>query len=168
VGSLNNCPLVTPGRGEATDETSREPFASSGPVYSLHGCRILLAEDGPDNQRLISYVLEKAGATVVIVENGQLALDAALRAYDRGRPFDVILMDLQMPVLDGYGAVALLRAKGYRGSIIALTAHAMSSDREKCLRFGCDDFATKPIDRHQLLAQIALHWESREELVATR
>jgi signal transduction histidine kinase/CheY-like chemotaxis protein len=168
VGSLDNCPLVTPGRGEAADEASREPFTASGSVFSLQGCRILLAEDGPDNQRLISYVLEKAGATVVIVENGQLALDAALRAYDRGRPFDVILMDLQMPVLDGYGAVALLRAKGYRGSIIALTAHAMSSDREKCLRFGCDDFATKPIDRHQLLAQIALHWESREELAATR
>ena len=130
--------------------------ASAAPP-GLHGCRILMAEDGPDNQCLIVRLLQKAGAAVTVFENGRLAADAALAARETGRPFDVILMDMQMPVMDGYEATDLLRSAGYRGTIIALTAHAMASDRERCLAAGCDDYASKPIDRQRLLETIARH-----------
>src|SRR5262249_39566692 len=93
---------------------------------------ILLAEDGADNQLLISTHLRKAGANVTIAENGRIAVETALDALEAGHPFDVILMDMQMPELDGYGATSMLRAKGYRRPILALTAHAMSTDRDRC------------------------------------
>ncbi len=112
--------------------------------------RILLVEDGPDNQRLISSILRRAGAKVSLAPNGQVAVDKALRAAGRGRPFHVILMDMQMPVMDGYSATSLLRQRGYRGKIVALTAHAMAHDRDRCLQVGCDDYVSKPVDREVL------------------
>ena len=118
-------------------------------------CRVLLAEDGPDNQRLISFVLKKSGADVTIAENGQIALESALAARDAGEPFDVILMDMQMPVMDGCTAVRKLREAHYGGAIIALTANAMAGDRAKCLNAGCNDYTTKPIDRNRLTSLIA-------------
>ena len=118
-------------------------------------CRILLAEDGPDNQILIAHLLRNAGAAVTVAENGQIALDLALAARRSGRAYDVIVMDIQMPVMDGCQATRRLREAGYRGPIVALTAHAMTSDRQKCLEAGCDDYTTKPIHRAALLACLA-------------
>jgi len=112
--------------------------------------RILLAEDVPANQKLIAFLLNKWGVEVQVVDNGTLAVDAALRARDQGTPFDLILMDIQMPEMDGYTATTVLRAQEYAGKIIALTAHASDEDRDRCLQSGFDGFAVKPIQKEQL------------------
>ena len=114
-------------------------------------CRVLLVEDGPDNQRLIATILRKAGAEVTVAGNGQAGCDLVREATIRGEPYDVVLMDMQMPVLDGYEATAQLRRGGYRRPVIALTAHAMQGERERCLAAGCDDFVCKPITRAALI-----------------
>ena len=134
-----------PPAGRATEP--QPPARASGgvPLPRLEG-RVLLAEDGPDNRRLFTHILERAGATVTVADNGRAALELA-----RGGGFDLLILDMQMPELDGYSVARRLRASGSALPVIALTAHAMTGDRERCLEAGCDAFATKPIDRRALL-----------------
>jgi len=141
---------------EVLAECRRRRAPPSIPEVKLD-CRVLLAEDGPDNQRLISFLLKKAGADVTLAENGQIACDVALAADQKGTPFDVILMDMQMPVMDGYTATRRLRAANYAGPIVALTACVMVGDDEKCRQAGCDDYLGKPIDHAVFLPVIAQH-----------
>ncbi|CAN5432637.1 hypothetical protein BH10PLA1_BH10PLA1_08470 [soil metagenome] len=143
TGDLTKVRMVETRQIEA--ESHDSAYDNGDGTVQLTG-RVLVAEDGPDNRVLASFYLEQAGLEVALVENGKLACEAALAAVRSGTPFDMILMDMQMPEMDGYAATQYLRAHQYTGPIIAFTAHAMGGDREKCLACGCSDFAVKPID----------------------
>ncbi|MBX3016323.1 MAG: response regulator [Bdellovibrionaceae bacterium] len=118
--------------------------------HSLENVRILLVEDSPDNQMLISHMLERAGATVEIANDGEEGVRKAMSAE-----FDAVLMDLQMPVMDGLTAARILRVQGYEKPLIALTAHAMSEFRSKCLEAGFNDHVAKPIDFNDLIKALS-------------
>ena len=133
---------------EAIRDVARQ--ASLSPPTTLEGLRVLLAEDGVDNRELIEMVLRKVGAHVVSVENGRLAVEKA-----EAEPFDVILMDINMPEMDGLEATRQLRSRGYERPILALTANAMAGDSQQCREAGCNEHLTKPIDRGRLIRAIA-------------
>jgi two-component system, sensor histidine kinase len=116
---------------------------------------ILLIEDGLDNQKLIAFHLRKMGAIVEIQENGKTGSDAALDALKKGQDYDLIFCDMQMPIMDGYTAVRRLREHHYTKPIVAITAHAMQGDREKCMNAGCTDYTTKPISVDQLYEMVS-------------
>ena len=135
---------------EAEHETAGHVWQST--AEDLRGVRILLAEDGFDNRELIRAILLRAGAEVETAENGRLAVTKA-----ESGPFDLILMDINMPEMDGYQATRLLRDRDYRGPIVALTANAMYGDSNRCRTAGCNEYLTKPIDRALLIRTIAAH-----------
>jgi signal transduction histidine kinase/CheY-like chemotaxis protein len=160
TGSLDGVRLLEhPGQAETPIRVQSGVVA--GPAQDLR-CRILLAEDGPDNQRLISFLLKKAGAEVIIANNGIEAVEKAsatlsnpASGVERQPPFDLIFMDIQMPLMDGYEATQRLRKAGYTGPIVALSAHSMTQDIQKCLNSGCNEYLPKPIERDRLLATVA-------------
>lgn len=119
----------------------------------LTGVRCLAIDDNLDNQRIIQYLLNQEGAEVTIAGSGREGLELATDPY-QSSGYDVILLDIQMPGMDGYTVARMLRLEGITIPIIALTAHAMADDREKCLQAGFDDYVTKPINLDQLTASI--------------
>lgn len=139
---------VSPNHTEASVPTYTAPAISA---------RVLLAEDGVDNQRLIKRTLERAGATVTIVENGRELLDRfeLMNSNPNDAPFDLVLTDVQMPEMDGLEATRRLREAGYTGPIVAITAHARSEDRQRCIDAGSDAYVSKPINRRELIQTIA-------------
>jgi two-component system, sensor histidine kinase len=110
------------------------------------GRRILLAEDHDDARKAVAFRLKLMGLDVTTAADGSEACRLALEADAQGTPFDWILMDMEMPVLDGYEATRRLRDQGYRGVIIAMTAHSFEQARDECVRIGCDAQISKPID----------------------
>src|ERR1035441_453153 len=122
---------------------------------------MLLAEDSFDNQELLLTVLGDVGAEVEVVENGRLAIERA----ETGT-FDVVLMDMNMPEMDGYEATRSLLDRGSSRPILALTANAMSGDSERCLAAGCDTHLAKPIDRKQLIETVAQYTISKTSQTA--
>jgi len=163
--------FIIDARTDAKAETLEAPeLAGSGHAHyvpnltpdeaMLRGVSVLLVDDGEDNQRLFKVLLSAQGASITLASDGQEALDLVTRC---GRDaFDLILMDMQMPVLDGREATRRLRAMGFGRPIIALTAHAMQGAREECVGAGCDDYLTKPIDRQTLVAACA-KWAARRD-----
>lgn len=117
--------------------------------------RILVVDDGPDNRKLIAHHLTKAGARVETAENGLVGVQAVARAIGQGQPFDLIVLDMQMPVMDGWTAATNLREGGLAIPILALTANAMPEVRQRCLQAGCTAYMSKPVDRAALLSMCA-------------
>jgi len=145
-GPLDGVPILA---GPPSDGVSRLDPSRAGPQTALPPARILVVDDGNTNRRLIGLMLSRAGATVLTAENGEVAVAMAAQ-----EPFDAILMDMQMPVLDGYSAARKLREMGNTAPIIALTAHAMAGDEKKCLAAGCTGYLTKPIQSDRLIERL--------------
>jgi CheY-like chemotaxis protein len=132
---------VTKRETATVDNNRQQNSVGAGPFSA----KVLIADDEPGNLKLTEIQLCRLGLDVVSVNNGQQAIDLAL-----SQSFDVIFMDMQMPIVDGFTATSLIREKGGDTPIIALTAYAFSEDRQRCLDAGCDDYISKPVDPHIL------------------
>ncbi len=147
TGSLDEVEMIDL---STADGIGRRKEKSAAVEYDLSGVEVLLVEDGSTNRKLISLALRRVGVNVTEAENGRIGSDLALAGT-----FDMILMDMQMPVMDGYTATRLLRDKNVTLPIIALTAHAMKGDQKKCEEAGCSGYLTKPVDIDQLIETVA-------------
>jgi CheY-like chemotaxis protein len=127
------------------------------PAAAMSG-QVLVAEDIKANQMLIQILLQKMGFNVMMVENGQQAVEQC-----RKEIFDMIFMDMQMPVMNGYEATRQIRGMGIQIPIIAATAHAMKGDEEKCMSAGCNGYVVKPIDRKKLEEMIREHFSQNAD-----
>ena len=114
-----------------------------------------MVEDVPGVQQVVCAILRKLGLEVDIAEDGRIACEKAMKSKAQDRPYDLILMDIQMPEMNGHDATRWLRKQGWCGPIVALTAYALSGDREKCLAAGCDDYLAKPFTSAKLREVLA-------------
>lgn len=154
------------GQDLVIEEVASHTVPDSLKEYFGFSPRVLVADDGADNQHLLSYILKKWQCEYELAENGKVAVEVVQTAEEKGTPFDIILMDIQMPVMDGYTATKTLRASGYSKPIIAITAHAMNTQLQECIAAGCDAYTSKPINRKQLLSLIC-KYTMREQAQTT-
>lgn len=138
-----------------------QPIAVADVQDLLKGLKLLLIEDARDNQLLIKVLLEKSGASVDLAENGLEGARKAIAGH-----YDLVLVDIQMPVLDGYGATRWLRQNHFMKPIVAISAHAMRGERERCLEIGCNDYLVKPVDRVVLVKTVAKYARTGPEIRA--
>ncbi|MNT55186.1 Sensor histidine kinase RcsC [compost metagenome] len=141
----------------AMSDVAPPEIVNPGPLKGprdLKGKKVLIVDDSSDNQRLIRHYLVKKQIECSFADNGKEAMEKAL-----SDSFDAVLMDMQMPVMDGYTATQNLRSQNYRVPIIALTAHAMVEDRQRCIDVGCNDYLTKPVEAMKL-------YKTLEDLIA--
>ncbi len=141
AGSLESVRMLQSVRAFSTVEEPSSPIEHKAP---LHG-RVLVVEDVPDVCTVLHHILQRLNLELEIAEDGRLACEMAEESQAKGRPYDLILMDIQMPKMNGYEATRWLREHGWKGPIVALTAHALVGDCEKCLEAGCDGYMAKPI-----------------------
>lgn len=145
---------INPGKVEHTQLPPDTEDTQSSSI-SLESNKILIVDDSKDNRVLIEHILKRTGATLEFAHDGQKAIVAVYAAIESKAPYDLILMDMQMPILDGYHATVELREEGINIPIIALTAHALDGDREHCLDAGCDEYMTKPLNKIHLIESCA-------------
>ncbi len=171
AGTLSGIQMLEPGSPSITGSQNDEIISRRKPEAPLSGVRIFFAEDGIDNQRLVAHLLRRAGAEVTLFDNGLAALNALV---DRSRvdrpmldplPCDLLITDMQMPELDGYGLARLLRVKSSNLPILALTAHAMVDDARRCIDAGCDAYLSKPVARDALIRACLQTLERRSSAV---
>jgi CheY-like chemotaxis protein len=148
----NSDPRADYSRTTSSDSKERQTPSQK---KNLEGVRILLAEDVPDNQMLLKIYLQGTGAQIDIANDGEEAVSKA-----RSQNYDLILMDIQMPKMDGIEATRQLRSQGFNSPILALTAHAMGEEITRSLTAGCNAHLTKPIMKATLLAAIQEHLKS--------
>ncbi|MFT7633809.1 MAG: PAS domain S-box-containing protein, partial [Mariniblastus sp.] len=142
IGDLQNVPMIDNQTWDPTAPALQKRLTETPCLDGL----FLVVDDRREIRFIAQHFIEDAGGTVATGENGQEAIDAIEKAESAGMPFDLLVIDMQMPILDGYEATRRLRAAGFEKPIIALTAHAMEGDREECLKAGCTDYISKPLD----------------------
>jgi PAS domain S-box-containing protein len=146
---------LTVDAGDISGRAIPEASFNRAPEESLAGlalkCRALIVDDRRDVRFLAQHVLEEAGATVILADDGEQALEVYRQQCSRGEVVDLVVLDMQMPRLDGYSTAQQLRSLGYDRPIIALTADAMAGDRQRSIEAGCNAYLCKPIDRRELL-----------------
>jgi CheY-like chemotaxis protein/HPt (histidine-containing phosphotransfer) domain-containing protein len=147
TGPLAGVPMLAP---EAVHEDQGESAVAAASRWSIPPARVLVVDDGAENRELVSLVLSQQGLWVEEAEDGRLAVEMAKKGG-----FDLILMDMQMPVMDGYAATQAIRAAGLKVPIVALTANAMRGFEADMKQAGCDLFLTKPIDIDVLIGAVA-------------
>ncbi|MCC7422864.1 MAG: PAS domain-containing protein [Planctomycetaceae bacterium] len=150
AGEVSTLQLVDP---KALTESNEA--GTDGPEFGRLPIRVLVVEDNRGLQIMLKRMLENHVDLVELANNGEAAISEIARAATADAPYDIVLMDMHMPVLNGFDATQRLRAKGYHLPIVALTAGAMSGDRDRCLQAGCDNYLSKPVDRGRLLNLLA-------------
>ncbi len=151
AGAVDADQLVDASSAEAIQKKKQAPDFPASSAPRLSG-RVLLVDDGATNRRLIELILGRVGVDVTSACNGREGVELA-----KAQPFDLVLLDMQMPVMDGYTAAAAMRKAGVEVPIFALTANAMQEDRDRCLAAGCTDYLTKPIDAEKLIHTVSEH-----------